>query len=376
MLNWEDVNFIFNEPTLLIGDILLMNTYHERERQLIGGKYDHVAMYVGDAYIIEADGLGVTMSHIYSYGFKENDHAIILRLKDRDDKRIQKVVQYARSKMGMDYGVREAFRVRDYKNSEKHDESNRTFCSRLIGQAYNYAGYKLVDNPDYCAPDDFLDSELLKKIPKPLLPKIDEVRRTFEKTQNDRENSEYLTKLPETFLSFSKLYGDDIQTIDQLIRSAINHPEKDDDAVEILHMSDIFNPQKDTKKLWPWFDKDGDFFARYPSTSDQLFFLSNQFLHFDKTYLPASKQNLIATSTVRIWFPQSKMIAAINDGFGAVLREQIRIRKRLEELYVDVFTRDRTGFEKFVEKYGFYSDFVYNDILNVDLRDVFFPGLS
>lgn len=32
MLKEDDIKYVFNEPELQIGDILLMNTYHERQR--------------------------------------------------------------------------------------------------------------------------------------------------------------------------------------------------------------------------------------------------------------------------------------------------------------------------------------------------------
>lgn len=372
MLRWEEVKFVFNESALNVGDILLMNSYHERQRAKVQGRFDHVAMYLGDAYVIEADGLGVTMSHLYSYGFKAEDDACVMRLKQPDAKIIKKAVRYAKTRMGMEYGVKEAFKVRLERHSKKQDHSNRTFCSRLIGQAYNDAGIKLVDNPDYCAPDDFLSSPQLVTVPDPLIPKPDELRKTFEKTQNDRENSEYLTMLPEAFESFSKLYGEDIQTMSQLLITCMRHSDKDNEAVSLLSRIKMFSPEEDTIKMWPWFNKDEDFFAHYPKTEDELFFIMNQFMHFDKTYLPTCQKNLVTTSALRVYIPQSKIIAAINDGFGAVYREEVRIRKRLADLYVEVYIRDEKGFHDFADRYGFYHDFEFEDVINVDLSQLLF----
>ena len=53
----EDLNYIFDTRVLEPGDILLMNTYEERLRQKLGCKYEHAAIYLGDAHIMEANGL-------------------------------------------------------------------------------------------------------------------------------------------------------------------------------------------------------------------------------------------------------------------------------------------------------------------------------
>ena len=71
MLKESQIKYVFNEPALQIGDILLMNTYHEGQRaKMKGCVYDHAAIYAGDAFLLEADGCGVMQNHIYSYGFK------------------------------------------------------------------------------------------------------------------------------------------------------------------------------------------------------------------------------------------------------------------------------------------------------------------
>jgi len=66
----EDIQYAFNTAKLQKGDILLINDYEESLRKKMGGaKYTHAALYMGDAFIMEANGYGVTMNHIFSYGF-------------------------------------------------------------------------------------------------------------------------------------------------------------------------------------------------------------------------------------------------------------------------------------------------------------------
>ena len=75
-----------------------MNTYAERLRQKMGCKYDHAAIYIGDAYLMEANGAHVVMTHIYSYAFREADHACVLRLKKLT---LQNIARASRQQMGV-----------------------------------------------------------------------------------------------------------------------------------------------------------------------------------------------------------------------------------------------------------------------------------
>ena len=136
----DEVRFIFNPAVLEKGDILLMNTYEERLREKLGCKYEHAAIYVGDAYIMEANGLHVVMSHIYSYAFREVDHACVLRLKKYSPRALEEVARNARKQMGRDYVNTNQFRyVRALKNSDKKDSSNNSFCSSVGKHLILYA---------------------------------------------------------------------------------------------------------------------------------------------------------------------------------------------------------------------------------------------
>ena len=81
ILKETEIKYIFNPYVLLPGDILLMNTYEEIFREKMKCQYEHAAIYVGNAYFMEANGAHVVMNHIYSYAFREQNHACVLRLK-------------------------------------------------------------------------------------------------------------------------------------------------------------------------------------------------------------------------------------------------------------------------------------------------------
>lgn len=360
----EEIKYVFNGAVLQPGDILLMNTYHEVQRKVMerySGSciYDHAALYIGDAFLMEANGLGVVMNHIYSYGFKAENDACIMRLKNQSPVTISNVIYNAKAFMGMEFDGNEAHAVPANKNTDKEDTSNRTFCSRLVSQCFSDEGINLFKNPNYCSPDDFLTCELLEKIEPSLMPFTSEMEVTVENAQKQRVDFKSATYWAIPFQQLSSLYGEDIQTMAQLIAAASRHIENDESALSIIADNHLFEPVEDRKANWPWLDNDDDFFNHYPTTEKQMFFLSCQFLHFDLTYLPSLKQNFASISVAESMCPQSKVIERIAQGFKDILDETIQTRKRLAELYWSVAKRDKEGFKNFIAEYGLYKEFEY-----------------
>ncbi len=160
------------------------------------------------------------------------------------------------------------------------------------------------------------------------------------------------------------LYGGSIESLDELLLASIQHPEFDEDAIMILeNETKLFRPKEETVKAWPWFDDDETFFANFSTLENCLFFILNQFLHYDKTYLPLFARNAITLSVLTRYYPSACFLARVQQGFAAVFEEAKRVRKRLEYLYVESFERDSNSFNEFANKYGFYYSFEYMDPL-------------
>lgn len=358
----EEIKYVFNESLMQPGDILLMNTYESQRRLMPGCQFDHAAIYLGDASLMEADGTGVVMNHVYSYAFREVDHGCVLRLKNVSPKIVADILFWIRSRMAMEFGTQEARKVNKLKNTDEKEHSNRSFCSRLVAQAYHQGGIDLVNNPDYCSPDDFLSSVYLERVDPSLQKFTDEMTNTVMNGQKDRNNSDWNTCLAEMFQDFSQFYGDDIQTMDQFLLCAVKHIDKDAEAVEILKKQKWMTPPAEqTNMIWPWFNVDKAFFAHFVSTENVLFFLCNQFLYYDKTYLPIFRENAMNLEILAKLRKDSQVVMAIAQHFKEVLDEAIRVRKRLENLYVDTLEKDEEGFNAFCEKYGYYHDYEYSD---------------
>lgn len=382
----EEIKFVFNTASLHPGDILLMNTYHESQRERMERAcgsciYDHTAIYLGDAYLMEANGLGVVMNHIFSRGFKNEGDACVMRMKQISPVLIEHIVYNARTFMGMGFRGDEAETVPKYKDTNQEDTSNRTFCSRMVAQCYNQAGIKLFPNPAYCSPDDFLSCDQLYKVDNPLQPFTSEMERTVMSRQVERDTFENATFWSKKLKDFSKLYGEDVQTPSQLLAVAARHTDKDEEALKLISSNKLYQPVEDRKTNTPWIDNDDDFFNHFVSTGDQLFFLRNQMCHYDKTYIPDFKGNVASLCGMASLCPQSKVIERVKQGCIDELAEAEYIRERLAHLYKEVEKRDKQGFSTFVEQYGEYENVEYvktpidlSNVLYDMMRASFFSG--
>lgn len=359
ILTKEEIKYIFNPYKLLPGDILLMNTYEERLRQKMGCKYEHAAIYIGDAYLMEANGAHVVMTHIYSYAFREADHACVLRLKEFSPITLQNIARASRQQMGREYSTLPFLRVRDFKNTDQKDNGNRSFCSRLVAQSYMEENVAIVPNADYCEPDDFLHSELLEQVLDAVVPFTDEMEKVVMNNQKLREANEIDSPNAELFKSLSQLYDVDIQDLTQFLLASFRNPELDEAAIEIIKASRMFKHMDDVMRDMPWIMDDTDFLNHYKDSDAALHFLYSKMNHYDNTILPCYKELHLQTIAVVMYFPQSKVAIFLRDYIKQMVEDAVTCRKRFEELYVVMFHERQQDFVRFIEKYGFYTEFEY-----------------
>lgn len=360
ILQLDEIKYIFNPAKLRPGDILLMNTYEEDMRQKMGCRYEHAAIYLGDAYMMEANGVHVLMTHIYSYAFREREHACVLRMNKSSPITLSNVVRAAFNQVGRDYINTIQFRhVRALKESQRKDTSNRSFCSRLVAQAYATENINLVTNPDYCEPDDFLKVPELEEITDGVMSFPAELSRVVMYQQKHREETEFDSPNAEMFSAMSQLYSEDIQDLGQAILCSLKYPEKDADAIEVVRSSRMFKVMDDVKRDTPWLLNDDEFLTHFPESYKALHCIYSLLEHYDKTYIPRFRELHIQLITTAYYFPNSKFIQFLCDYIQNMVDEAITIRKRLGELFVLMHDQRQTDFDAFVEEYGFYYEYNY-----------------
>lgn len=374
ILKKEEIGYIFNPGVLLPGDVLLMNTYEERLREKLGCKYEHVAIYLGDAYIMEANGMYDVMTHIYSYAFRGKDDACVLRMKALSPNTREDIARAARQKMGREYTDTSQFRyVRAFKYSERKDQTNRSFCSRLVAQAYESEGVSLMPNADYCEPDDFMSSKYLEIIEGAVVPCKEDLIEVVLNNQKIREDNCMENPNAELFASLSELYGEDIQELNQVLMVAKKQPDRAQEAIERIKTSRMFKHNEEIKRVSPWIFDDDAFFEHYIDFDKGMHFLYSSMNHYDHTLLPCYKQLHLQLVTLSFCFPDFKVGIFLRDYIKVMVEEAVECRKRFEELYIEAFARHESAFLSFVERYGAYHEYEYHDgITDISfiLRDV------
>lgn len=351
MIEKEEIKYAFNSDQLKRGDILLLNIYDERLEEGMGTKYTHAAMYMGDAFILESDSRGVVMNHLFSYGFREKDDAIVLRANNASAEQIENIIFFARTKMGTEFNWREAKKAQKLKDSEEKDISNKMFCSRYVAQSYAKAGIQIVPNCDYCEPLDFIKSSTLSSIPNVLEEAEPDLINLIWKKSEIRESGKEMNLLTKLLKELRLLYNDpNIQSFEQLIEKGLKKPELDKQCIKIIEESQYFNYRENQKKDYPWIETNEAFAAYYSNTDDRLWFLLNQRLHFEKTFIPIYEQNARMHTLLSILFPSSELLSFLANGFNSVYSESQKDLERIYQLIEFTIDSDKDGCKLFFEK--------------------------
>jgi hypothetical protein len=381
ILEKEEIKFIFNPYVLQPGDILLMNTYEETFRKRMGCKYEHAAIYIGDAFLMEANGAHVVMSHIYSYAFREQEHACVLRLKKCSPIVMQYIALSARKQMGREYVNTMMFRdVRKFKETDIKDKSNRSYCSRLVAQSYASEGVDLLPNADYCEPDDFLNVDKLEEVKNAIVPFTEDLAEVIMNNQRQRDESDTDSPNAELFHSLGQLYGEDIQDLGQALKPSFTRPGLNDQAIAIIKASRMFKHMEDVKRDMPWFFDDEKFLRHYGLDVERaLHMVYSQMNHYDNTIIPSYRQLHLQMLAITFYNPDNTLLLFMRDYIAAMVEDAIKCRKRLTELFYLLDRERSTNTSNFVQKYGLYSDidyepktidigFILNDLLKASFN--------
>lgn len=145
-----------------IGDIILV-----RDDEILGqlidwaesGIYSHVAIYIGDEKIIEAQGLKVVgITSLDTYPFYDVG-SVDLSDEERED-----LVRYALTQIGTRYDWLLIFllflRLKLHINVP-YKKRSRTICSTFVRDCFLHSGIKLTDIEN-CTPQEIANSPELK----------------------------------------------------------------------------------------------------------------------------------------------------------------------------------------------------------------------
>jgi uncharacterized protein YycO len=166
--NSSTQKYILNYQELKIGDIILESGKKIHSKMIQNhtkSHYSHAMICVDHNSIIHATLKGVFSLNPQRKLVDNIDEFKVLRLENKINKnQVQKIENFLRLQIGISYSKSDALYVA-LSNKEKK-ANNKQFCSRLVAQAYNNIGIKLVEDIDFCSPADIENSTLLYEVKK------------------------------------------------------------------------------------------------------------------------------------------------------------------------------------------------------------------
>ncbi|WP_375171867.1 YiiX/YebB-like N1pC/P60 family cysteine hydrolase [Marinobacter sp.] len=241
-----------NIDLLKRGDVVLTTSAQKKPSGLIRAvtKSDisHAMICVSYGSVIDSTGDGVQARNIQKMFYEDSCEIYILRPKEPlSEDVLSKIVSYARASTGTRYSLREAVAsVRPQLNKEG---GNRQFCSRMVARAYAYGGVKLVDNPDYCTPEDIKKSNLLVQInPSALSVSQEEIAAV----QEEVDTTEGMRKVTNVLLGRLREIDDKVESVNDINHLVIKNPGIDDEVSKALQDSGYLDFWKVEINRFPW----------------------------------------------------------------------------------------------------------------------------
>lgn len=263
---WSELLYIIPISELEKGDILLTSensATSKAVRKSTGSDFSHAILYVGSGSYIHSDANGVHSGNLQRLLFDASENVTVLRVKC-DQETINQACIFARLKIGTTYSVRSAINAK--LRTSKRKNENRQFCSRLVSQAYEYAGVKLVDDASYCTPQEILESQSILEIPRKARKATDE-EINFANSENPLEKQSKITN--EILSKVRKLAKKDIQSLEQITQYVIKNPVHDKQISKIFRDSGYLTmwEYETTKNAWRY---DGRVFINLPLPINEL----------------------------------------------------------------------------------------------------------
>lgn len=234
------------------GDVVLTTSAQKKPsgiiRTVTKSDISHAMICVSHGSVIDSTGDGVQARNIQKIFYDDSCEIYILRPKDSlSEDVISRIVNYARASTGTRYSLHEA--VASVKPQLNKEGGKRQFCSRMVARAYAHGGVNLVDNPDYCTPEDIKKSKLLIQIePSALSVSQEEITAI----QEEGDTTEGMRKVTNTLLGKLRELNDKVESVNDISHLVVQNPELDDAVSKALEESGYLDFWKVEITRFPW----------------------------------------------------------------------------------------------------------------------------
>jgi len=246
----NQIKYILKWQDLQIGDIVIDREDSDESREIreaTHSDYSHAGIYA-DGTIMEANGVAVQSVNPQRRLYDSPDDVVVLRCESADIQQLVKACLYARSEFGKEYSIRKL--------------SNTQYCFRLVAEAYDYAGLKIVKKPTRCNANDFINSDLLQIIPDMTRVASDRdleiaysegvMKDKGHYNQQSEEVADMMLLIRQYVAEKGGEDPDVIQDDDKLFEYLISHPEFDEGVFCIIKDHPYFTLWQKHEILHPW----------------------------------------------------------------------------------------------------------------------------
>ena len=261
------MKYVLHEEKLEPLDIILTKNnkfISKGVRFFTKGDYSHALVYISNYSAIEATREGRVFSeNIQRLVFDSLDECRVLRCRQKmTEKQSEKIAYYARMQVTTLYSLKEAVRVKTLIKKDIDAMERTQFCSRLVAQAYSYAGLDLTNNTNYCSPQDLNNSELLFEV-KDVLKEATDMDLALASTPSPiKENAKQLYQWLDKAATLAKTEDVDILSQSDVEKFIITYPLYDKEICSYIQNTDYLNFYDNDEKVNPLrytFDPDINF---------------------------------------------------------------------------------------------------------------------
>tara|TARA_B100000676_G_C18026491_1_gene815923 strand:+ start:646 stop:1656 length:1011 start_codon:yes stop_codon:yes gene_type:complete len=240
-----------NTDILKKGDVVLTTTSGKDSgfiRKVTNSDISHAMICVAYGSVIDSTGEGVQARNIQKLLYDDECAIYILRLKTPlSEVQSDSIVNYARSSTGTSYTKIEAAKSIAPEIAGKGGV--KQFCSRIVARAYASAGIMLVNNPDYCTPNDLKKSELLMQVDNPWIKvsdnEVEVIKQVGDATEGMREKTNKL-------LTAIRALEPNVESLNDIDSLVIRRPDFDCLIANAFRTSGYLEHWKEELSRFPW----------------------------------------------------------------------------------------------------------------------------
>ncbi|EKB0634066.1 hypothetical protein OMZ24_003515 [Vibrio cholerae] len=249
------MKYLLDLDKLQQGDIVLeageTPVISEVIKKVTKSDYSHAMIYIDHSLIHAVKKGGVFSKNPQRILLSSKDSFKVLRLKDPAlHSRLESVCDNARAKVGSLYSTTEAGKA--VLPNKPQGKNRKQFCSRLVAQSYKEARIELVNNADYCTPEDINNSSLLEVVNDCVREATEQDIEMASREDPNLENQEETFKWLKLAREHLKKEGADIQTINDISQHLVNDKSSDKRICKFIESTRYLKLYNVDRKLNPY----------------------------------------------------------------------------------------------------------------------------